>query len=593
MGNDHNGRQCQKGRECGIEGCQKFHARQLHSVPHTQTLTQTQTTSVDEARRESSNVTVCMSSNCAKPSFVALRTIPVILKNDDKEIRVNALLDDASTKTYINRDIAEELGLFGESKSVTVNVLDGQYTTFETMPVNLQLESIDGQKRYNIDAYTTNRVTGNLSVMDWRKESQQYPHLRDIHFHRVNNSRPIVDILLGSDHPAVHQCIAEKHGKPGEPFARLGPLGWTCIGKTTSANDDSYVTFFVNDGLSDMLREFWETEERGSRKMNDEVMSTVETKVLKETENSMKYDGKRYEVGLPWNEKKNELKNNENMAEKRLKSTERKLGRQPEVRQVYQENIQNYLKKGYINKVTEERDGKTMWAMPHFPVVHLDKETTKVRMVFDASAKQEELSLNDAIHQGPKLQNNLFEILLRFRKHPIALICDIQEMYLQIGVIPSDRQYLRFLWRANDTSEIETYEFNRLVFGVNASPFLAQLVAKKNAETYREEFPVAAETVLSSTYMDDSLDSTETEEQGIELYRQVSALWMKAGIFARKWLSNSQDVLKQIPEQDQSKEVNLDASATPGKKTLGVLWQAQSDMFTFRVNTEKLENVYT
>ena len=49
--------------------------------------------------------------------------------------------------------------------------------------------------------------------------------------------------------------------------------------------------------------------------------------------------------------------------------------------------------------------------------------------------------------QGPKLQNDLFAILLRFRRDPVALMCDIKEMYLQIKLNPSDRPYHRFLGR--------------------------------------------------------------------------------------------------------------------------------------------------
>ena len=67
-------------------------------------------------------------------------------------------------------------------------------------------------------------------------------------------------------------------------------------------------------------------------------------------------------------------------------------------------------------------------------------------MVFDASAKCKGVSLNDMIHQGPKLQNELFDVLLRFRRYPIAVVCDIAEMYLKIELNPDDRPFHRFLW---------------------------------------------------------------------------------------------------------------------------------------------------
>ena len=82
--------------------------------------------------------------------------------------------------------------------------------------------------------------------------------------------------------------------------------------------------------------------------------------------------------------------------------------------------------------------------MPHFLVLRPDRPTTKTRIVFDASAKSAGVSLNDVIHQGPKLQRDLFNILIRFRQHPVALISDISEMYLRIEISPEDRPYQRF-----------------------------------------------------------------------------------------------------------------------------------------------------
>ena len=121
--------------------------------------------------------------------------------------------------------------------------------------------------------------------------------------------------------------------------------------------------------------------------------------------------------------------------------------------------------------------------LPHFPILRPDKSTTNVRVVFDASAKCEEVSLNDFLLQGSKLQNDLFTVLLRFRRDPVALMCDVREMYLQIKLNPSDRPYHRFLWRNMKTKENPSvFEFERIVFGVSSSPFLAQFVIQKHGE---------------------------------------------------------------------------------------------------------------
>lgn len=129
-----------------------------------------------------------------------------------------------------------------------------------------------------------------------------------------------------------------------------------------------------------------------------------------------------------------------------------------------------------------------------------------MRPVLEASVKFKGLSLNDVLHQGPKLQNDLVDVLVRFRRLPIALVCDIT-VYLQIHLRPTDRSVHRFLWQEmNRDMPPKVYEFIRVVFGVNASPYLAQSVAQHNAKMHCSEFPRAAETVCKSTYMDDSLD---------------------------------------------------------------------------------------
>ena len=201
---------------------------------------------------------------------------------------------------------------------------------------------------------------------------------------------------------------------------------------------------------------------------------------------------------------------------------------------------------------------------------------------FCASAQYQGVSLTDAICPGPKLQRDLFHVLLRFRKNPVALACDIAEIYLRIEVAPEDRPFHRFLWRDLDLQKSpEEYEFSRVVFDDNSSPFLAQFVTQYNAKTNGREYPLAAETVLKSTYMDDSMDSVFDDQQGIELYRQLSQLWKGAGMRARKWLSNSPTVLNEIPSDDKASEIDLKEGHLPCTKTLGVLWEAAKDAFTF------------
>ena len=122
-------------------------------------------------------------------------------------------------------------------------------------------------------------------------------------------------------------------------------------------------------------------------------------------------------------------------------------------------------------------------------------------------------------------------------------------MYLKVEIAESDRSKFRILWRDLDEArKPEVYEFNRVVFGKNSAPMESQFVAQENARRHQEQFPKAAETVLKSTFMDDSIDSVETDVEGIELYQQLDALWKLGGMQARRWISNSPEVVAATPK---------------------------------------------
>ena len=120
-----------------------------------------------------------------------------------------------------------------------------------------------------------------------------------------------------------------------------------------------------------------------------------------------------------------------------------------------------------------------------------------------------------------------------------------------------------------------------MVFGDASAHFRAQYVSQENARIYQKEFPHTSTTGCKSTYMDDSLDSVRDNQMAIQLFEELQALWSKAGMKARKWLSNSPEVLTMIPQELRAYEINLKDSL-PAAKTLGVLWRAQQDVLTFQ-----------
>ena len=94
-----------------------------------------------------------------------------------------------------------------------MNVLNGHIETFETTPVSFKLSNLKGDVSATVTAYTANKVTGNMAVVNWNKYSKQWPHLKNIYF-PISAKRPIVDILIGMDCADLHCSIEEVRGEP-------------------------------------------------------------------------------------------------------------------------------------------------------------------------------------------------------------------------------------------------------------------------------------------------------------------------------------------------------------------------------------------
>ena len=167
------------------------------------------------------------------------------------------------------------------------------------------------------------------------------------------------------------------------------------------------------------------------------------------------------------------MSNHFNISYNRLKYLHQHLLKRPEILREYNSIIQEQHSKGIIERVESAKTmhDESVHYLPNHAVICTERETTKLRIVYDESAKSDanDLSLNDFLNTGPNYIPKLFDILLKFHCHRIALVSDIEKAFLMIGIEEDDREKLRFLWfqdlfEAN--SEIVEYRFNKLVFGL-------------------------------------------------------------------------------------------------------------------------------
>ena len=189
----------------------------------------------------------------------------------------------------------------------------------------------------------------------------------------------------------------------------------------------------------------------------------------------------------------------------------------------------------------------------------------------------------------PDLNNTLLGVLLRFRKDLIAVTADIQQMFYGFLVKLEHRDYLRFLWyKDNDLyKEIQEYRMRVHVFGNSPSPAVATYCLRRAAQ--KGEAMYGGDTVQfvqRHFYVDGGLISVPTESAAIDLLKRTCASLAESNLKLHKIAPNSVAVMRAFePEELASdiRDLGLDDETLPAQRSLGLCWDVNTDMFTFKV----------
>ena len=227
----------------------------------------------------------------------------------------------------------------------------------------------------------------------------------------------------------------------------------------------------------------------------------------------------------------------------------------------------------------------TVHYIPHLAAIRKEAKTTKLRVVYDASAKSNKtsVSLNECLLKGTSLDPLLFHILLRFREKRTALVGDIEKAFLSIEVNEADRNLLRFLWLENPkdpNSKIIMYRFCRVVFGLNASPFLLNATLRHHISKYNSIDLEFVRKLLDSFYVDDLVTGEDDSNEAYELFGKARERMANAGFRLRKRLTNDKDLrdkilaIENFSAKDTTSEskhmLAADSDESYAKQTLGI-----------------------
>uniref|UniRef100_A0ABD2WWD8 RNase H type-1 domain-containing protein n=2 Tax=Trichogramma kaykai TaxID=54128 RepID=A0ABD2WWD8_9HYME len=297
-------------------------------------------------------------------------------------------------------------------------------------------------------------------------------------------------------------------------------------------------------------------------------------------ENTSCRNGNVWEISLLWAADELNIPDSRPNALRRFHLLERKFNRDPAYAKLYITEIDRLIEKGYAEKVDSPPKGK-VWYLPHFGVQNVNKPG-KVRVVFDSAAKSDSVSFNDLLLVGPDLLKSLLGVLMRFRQKPFAVKGDIRDMFLKIKIRKEDRDAQRFLWRGEGTSSIQEYVISSVLFGAKSSPATAIFIKNKNAMNFKEVFPDTARSIEKNSYMDDFLESCDTEEEARSRVKQVIEISCTASWEMHGWASNGRHVLENIDGVvEENSAVGVVSS---DERVLGLHWDPKLDLLSFNFN---------
>lgn len=358
--------------------------------------------------------------SASTPSAVLLATGQAKIITNNPTTRVRFLLDQGSELSFVTEDLVRQL-LQRHAASVPLLGIGETYSGRTRGIVTIQLQSIyDSTSCCMIKAYILPRLTRQLPSFVTARLS--WPHLTELQLADPDYGSPgPIQILIGADFygQIIHPEIVK--GVIGAPIAQNAKFGWILFGLVEAVTNPSTVAGYhssVDYDLLELLTKFWTLEEIPS--------STIKTLSPEEAfcEDHFKTTHKRdssgkYIVRLPLKTPASSLGNSENAAHYSLLRLQRRFSADSAYLQQYSTFMKEYELLGHLTSISASEINKIpAYYLPHHGVLREQSQTTKLRVFFNGSSRTNTgISLNNILYAGPKLQNEISDVLLWTRLH--------------------------------------------------------------------------------------------------------------------------------------------------------------------------------
>ncbi|XP_064458877.1 uncharacterized protein LOC135369146 [Ornithodoros turicata] len=547
---------------------------------------------------------------------------------------VREVIDGGSDRTFVSEALASILRL------PIVDEISLSITTFgsnkATSPQRRKIASLRLRSQYDMQEREIQAVVIPVICHDIRSASFDLQFVNELKERGKDLADELcfpgdmscedVSILIGSDHMwAILTGEILRKSESERLVALHSILGWTIQGPTPLSSQIEFqghaqshmatvacvlrahssveVLGSTDDSSTwePTLRAFWDIETMGLTTGK----ATSDHPVFEHFSQTIKKDGQRYDVTLPWKrDPVGFLEDNYKVALTRLKKLVARLKRTEGLLLRYDGVIREYFNLGHAEVVdTDAKSKGPVYYMPHSAVIREDRATTKVRVVFDASSHAPQCpSLNECLDKGVNLNPDILQLLIRFRSFKTALTADIEKAFLQVQVREKDRDVFRYIWfeqqpdcgtYVGDSEGLQTLRMTRVPFGATSSPFLLSATIQHHLNGIDGNLKATAEKLRKSFYVDDLVTGVDSEEEARKLYEDTMLIMKAAGMNLRKWTSNSVNLQVMFDGGLSCEATSSVSEILSPQKILGVSWDKARDLlqvslkslFTFLLET--------
>lgn len=540
---------------------------------------------ISQNHQQPQQIMACQAGSSIKPTILPTVRLLVLDQNNEAH-EVCALLDSGSNCNLITQQLANQLKLATKPTKLTIQTITDNETEASSI-VNAKIRSKFSSWSSENTYVVVNKIakqlpSTNINISRWIIPENIL--IANPTFHKPNN----VDMLLGADITA-HVFIPGKWTHPKLPSLINTVFGWTFMGSyqpEEQQREPLISNFIDSQQVKDELTRFWELEELSSEAMHspEEIFCEEHFKAT-----TSRDETGRYIVSLPIKPTAPELGDSRKQALQRYEALERKFEHNAQFATMYKDFMNEYKELGHMQPAPPINTNERNFFLPHHGVIKEQSSSTKLRTVFDASAKtSNKVSLNDILAVGPVVQPDLLNILLNFRVWPVGYSADIIKMYRQIIMNPSDRNLLRIFWRPNPQTAIQEFQLSTVTYGTACAPYQATKTLNQLADDEAADNPIIHEKIQNCFYVDNILTGANSPEEAIEHYQELTKVLDKGGFHLHKWLSNSQQLMDIIP--NESKEVQTSTILTEGVSTLGLTWNIADDEIAFSCSNQQISN---